>query len=80
MHYDTWSRYKIPSTLTWGSGGNTCVITDGKIRPNSVVIMQVTGATPAAGNWSYDYTVGGQLTITSSNSESSSLPMAYVTI
>lgn len=65
------------NTQTWGAGGNTCSITDGKIKLNSQVHVQVTGNTPPAGFWSY--TVGnGTLVITSSNSESSTLPISYV--
>lgn len=65
------------NTGTWGSGGNSCVITNGKIHLNSDVRVIVTGTTPQAGNWSY--VVGnGTMTITSSDSESSTLPMSYV--
>lgn len=62
---------------TWGGGGNTCVITDGKIHLNSDVNVKVTGTTPAAGLWSY-VTGNGTLTITSSDSENSALPISYV--
>lgn len=65
------------NTGTWGGGGNTCLITDGKIKLNSQVLVQVTGTTPPAGHWSY--VIGnGNVTITSSNSENSALPLSYV--
>lgn len=65
------------NTGTWGGGGNTCLITDGKIKVNSQVVVQVMGTTPAAGHWSY-VTANATLTITSSNSENSALPLSYV--
>lgn len=65
------------NTGTWGSGGNTCVITDGKIHVNSDVHVKVTGTSPAAGQWSY-VTAQGTLTITSSDSENSALTLSYV--
>lgn len=65
------------NTGTWGSGGNTCVITDSKIHPNSDVVVKVTGVTPSAGNWAY-VTAQGSLTITSTDAENSALPMSYV--
>lgn len=71
------NKYRIMNTGTWGSGGNTCVITDPGISPNSVINLQVTGTgAQAAGNWSYSY-AAGTCTVTSNNSESSSLPLAY---
>lgn len=77
MHYEGWSRYKNPATVTWGSTPNTCVITDPKIRTNAAVLIWVTGTTPAAGRWAL--TAGsGSLTITSSDAESSTLTLAYV--
>lgn len=65
------------NTGTWGSGGNTCVITDGKIKLNSDVHVTVTGTTPAAGTWA-QVSGNGILTITSSNSENAALPLSYV--
>ncbi len=65
------------NTGTWGGGGNTCVITDSKIHPNSDVRVIVTGVTAAAGQWSY-VVANGSVTITSSDSESSTLPLSYV--
>ena len=67
------------NTTTWGAGGNTCTITDGNIRPNSVVVAYVTGATPAAGTWANAIT-SGQVVITSSASESSTLPISYIVL
>lgn len=68
--------YKVLSTTTWGSGGNTCTITDPYIKTNSIVVVQVTGTTPPAGNWSYT-NAAGSLTITSTDAESSTLPIQY---
>ena len=71
---------KQVNTGTWGANSNTCVITDAEIHPNSVVVAYVTGtAAQAAGNWSY-VVAQGQVTITSSDSESSTLPVAYIVI
>jgi hypothetical protein len=77
QQYSSWARYKVPATTTWGDTANTCTITDSKISTNSVVIVQVTGTTPAAGNWSYTSNQGS-LTITSSDAESSTLPLSYI--
>ena len=71
--------YKDINTTTWGAGGNSCTITDEYIHPNSVVLAYVTGATAAAGNWAYTVTQG-QLVITSSDSESSGLTIAYIVL
>lgn len=65
------------NTGTWGANSNTCVIADAYIRANSDVRVWVTGTTPAAGNWSQTI-VSGQVTMTSSDSESSTLPISYV--
>ncbi len=68
------------NTGTWGANSNTCLITDEYIHPNSVVIAYVTGtAAQAAGNWSY-VVAQGTCTITSSDSESSTLPISYVVL
>ena len=68
------------NTGTWGAGGNTCVITDAYIHPNSCVIVWVTGLVPATGtNWSK--VVGqGTVTLTSTDGESSTLPLAYIVL
>ena len=68
---------KVVNTGTWGAGGNTLTIQDEYIHPNSVMHVFVTGSTPAAGNWAYTITQG-QCVITSSSSESSTLPIAYI--
>lgn len=70
-------RYKTITTTTWGAGGNTKVITDPKITTNSQVEVWVTGTTPQAGSWAYNYAVGS-LTLTSSSSENSALPLSYI--
>jgi hypothetical protein len=63
---------------TWGAGGNTLTIQDEYIHANSVVLAFVTGTgAQAQGTWSY-LTTQGQCVITSSDSESSSLPVAYI--
>lgn len=70
---------KTVNTGTWGANSNTCLITDAYIHPNSVVIAFVTGTTAAAGRWSYSV-AQGSVTITSSDSESSTLPLAYIVL
>lgn len=65
------------NTTTWGSTPNTCTITDEYIHPNSQVDAWVTGSTPAVGNWAYAVTQG-QVVITSSGAESSTLPISYI--
>lgn len=72
-------EFKEVNTTTWGATPNTCTITDEYIQSNSAVILWVTGTTPSKGNWSWDCTQG-TLTITSSDAESSSLPIAYVVL
>lgn len=68
---------KVANTGTWGANSNTCVITDPYIKANSAVIVYVTGTSAqAAGNWSY-VVAAGSVTITSSDAESSTLPLAY---
>lgn len=70
---------KTLNTTTWGATANTCTITDEYIHPNSTVLAYVTGTTPAAGNWSYTVTQG-QVAITSSDGESSTLPITYIVL
>ncbi len=70
---------KVLNTTTWGASANACTITDEYIHPNSVVIAQVTGTVPAAGQWSYAVTQG-QVVITSSDSENSALTLSYIVI
>ena len=67
------------NTTTWGSTANTCTITDAYIHPNSFVAAYVTGTTPAAGRWSYTVTQG-QVAITSTDAESSTLPITYIVL
>lgn len=68
---------KVINTTTWGSAGNTCTITDAYIHTNSQVDTWVTGAVPQAGQWAYAITQG-QVVITSTDAESSTLPISYV--
>jgi hypothetical protein len=72
-------RMKQLNTTTWGSNSNTLTVTDTYIFPNSVVIAFPTGTVPAAGNWSYAVTQG-QVVITSSDSESSTLAITYIVL
>lgn len=72
-------RQKQLNTTTWGSGGNSVTISDPYIFANSAVFAYVTGSTPAAGNWSYAVTEG-QVVITSTDAESSTLPIAYIVL
>jgi hypothetical protein len=67
---------KTITNVTWGAGGATTTITDANIHPTSQIEIWVTGTTPQAGNWSYVYNQGN-VVITSSASESSTLPLAY---
>lgn len=67
------------NTGLWGGTAGSCTIVDEYIHSNSTVIAYVTGATPAAGRWSYAVTQG-QVVITSSDSESSTLPISYIVI
>ncbi len=69
-------RFKKITTTTWGAGGNTLTITDPKITTNSQIELWVTGTTPAAGQWAYTYNQGN-VVVTSSSSESSTLPLSY---
>jgi hypothetical protein len=65
------------NTTTWGGSPNSTTITDPYIEANSQVDTWVTGSTPQNGQWSYTIT-NGQCVITSSASETSTLPIAYV--
>lgn len=70
---------KTLNTTTWGSTANTCTITDEYIHPNSFILAYVTGTTPSAGRWSYTLTQG-QVAITSTDAESSTLAITYIVI
>ena len=72
-------RMKQLNTTTWGTGGNTCTITDTYVFANSTVILTVTGSTPAKGNWSITVSEGS-FVITSSDAESSTLPITYIVL
>ena len=67
---------KTITTTTWGAGGTTLTITDANLHPNSQIQIWVTGGTPQAGQWAFTYSQGSVL-ITSSSSESSTLPLNY---
>lgn len=70
---------KTINTTTWGSTPNTCVISDEYINSNSVVLAYVTGTVPAAGRWSIMITQD-TCTITSTDAESSTLPISYIVL
>lgn len=70
---------KTINTTTWGSTPNTCTITDEYINSNSVVFAFVTGTQPANGKWSYTVSQD-QVVITSSDAESSTLPISYIVL
>ena len=67
---------KQVNTGTWGTGGNTCLITDPYFSVNSQMDIWVTGTTPQAGQWAYVFAFG-TCTITSTSSESSGLTISY---
>lgn len=71
--------YKTVNTTTWGAGGNTCTIADTYINSNSVFHVWVTGLVAAAGNWALTIT-DNQVIITSSDAESSTLPISYIVL
>jgi hypothetical protein len=68
---------KVVNTFVWGSGGNSVVINDEYVHPNSQVDWWVTGTTPQAGQWSITVSQG-TFTLTSSDVESATLPVSYV--
>lgn len=70
---------KTLNTTTWGASANTCTITDEYIHPNSMILAYVTGSTPQAGNWSYAVSQGS-VVITSTDAESSTLPITYIVL
>lgn len=70
-------QQKNINTLTWGAGGNTCTIVDPYIHPNSQIDIWVTGTTPPSGQWAQVVTQG-QVLLTSSSSENSTLTFAYL--
>lgn len=70
---------KTINTGTWGAVANTCLITDEYIHPNSFVLAWVTGTTPQAGRWSLTM-AQGTATITSTDAESSTLPVSYIVL
>lgn len=70
---------KQVNTGTWGANSNTCVITDAYIHPNSFVLVEATGTVPPVGNWAYTV-AQGSLTITSTDSESSTLALSYIVL
>ena len=70
-------KLKTLNTTTWGAGGNTVTISDPYIYTNSFIDVYVTGSTPPQGQWSFAVTEG-QVVITSSASENSTLPLTYI--
>jgi hypothetical protein len=70
-------RYKKIASVTWGAGGNTSTITDQNVGTNSQVEYWVTGTVPQAGQWAIAVNQGN-FVFTSSDSESSTLPISYI--
>ena len=70
-------RTKTVNTFKWGSGGNSVTITDTYVSANSQVDLWVTGTVPQNGQWAIQVNEGS-FTITSSDSESSTLPVSYL--
>lgn len=70
---------KTVNSGTWGGVANTCAITDAYVHTNSAVLVWVTGTVPAAGRWSWTCTQG-VITITSTDAESSTLPLSYIVL
>lgn len=68
---------KQANTFVWGTGGTTVTILDPYIRTNSQFDFWITGTVPQAGQWALNVT-NGQVIITSSSSESATLPVSYV--
>lgn len=68
---------KQVNTFTWGTGGNTVTITDPYVHLNSQVDCWVTGTVPQAGQWAITV-ANGSFTLTSSDSESTTLPVSYI--
>lgn len=79
-----------PGSQTWGSGGNTCTVTDANVMANTIPVIVKTSAT--IGNWyvsaitpTSSSTSGagvitvtdGSFTITSSDVESSGVTFKY---
>lgn len=67
------------NTTTWGTGGNTCTISDSYVFPNSYILVVPTSA-PAIGNWAVTSTSEGSFTITSSDPENSALTITYIVL
>jgi hypothetical protein len=70
-------RNKTVNTFKWGNGGNSVTITDTYCSTNSQIEAWVTGTVPQSGQWAYQVNEGS-FTITSSSSESSTLPVSYI--
>jgi len=70
-------RNKTVNTFLWGAGGNTCTIVDTCCSVNSQVDWWVTGTVPQAGQWAIQV-FEGYFTLTSSDAESSTLPVSYL--
>lgn len=68
---------KAVNTFQWGNGATTVTITDQYCRLNSQIDFWVTGTVPQAGQWAVQIN-NGSFTITSSDSESATLPVSYV--
>ena len=69
-------RTKTVNTTTWGSGGTTTTIADVNISTNSA--PQVWATSVPAGRWAVTSMSQGTMTITSSDSEQSSVGISYI--
>ena len=84
-------QYVGPKSVTWGAGGNNCVVTDDAVNSNSLPDLIATSA--VAGTWHISNvtptssttnastgvitTTAGSFTVTSSDSESSGVTFSY---
>lgn len=76
QNYDGFLRDKATNTRTWATTGNTDVVTDVEIHPNSIILYNFTSM-PAGRAWTI--AVGqGTMTVTSSDVESSGLTYNYL--
>ncbi len=71
--------FKTINTVLWGASSNALTVTDEYVHPNSVIVPYVTGAVPAAGRWSIAVSQGS-FVITSTDGESSTLPVSYIVL
>ncbi len=73
-------KLKTVNTTTWGAGGTTTTISDPYISTNSAIFIWVTGSVPANGTGWAQVVTSGQVVITSTDAESSTLPISYIVL